>query len=381
MTEEENHSHQASYPVLQPLKPSKPNEGDKQCPYPWIKELAHDSIENCLIKGDIASFYELWSEESKKCMSFADFGRTLAQMGKIYGKFTRVGDVSEPKEENGGFWSVVVDLYVDDIEFFANVSFNEIKELGHFQYGRKCIYHPPEYIKPARFEHETVKEKDPFILLSKPTKVGNQFPCALLVHTMIEYDINVRMGYCFPARDFEYLSSANIGLLRSTFSEEMINNGDPILNHATKLMEAVLMRDDVSKVFLILHSYASMLIGTILKKFSGIVSGVIVISPRWNAPEGSPLVTLKEEDLPKDIPILAIAGGYDTIGNPEDFKIWESALKKIGRNCESVLYDTCDHFMLACPNKPVPGEYSIFEKHVSDVPLRKIAQFIRAHSE
>ena len=75
-------------PIQQSLvTPSPP------CPLEWIKDFTHDALENALIKGDIASFYQMWSDQSKQCMTFVQFGRTLAHNYQTYGKFTRIGIV------------------------------------------------------------------------------------------------------------------------------------------------------------------------------------------------------------------------------------------------------------------------------------------------
>lgn len=349
------------------------------CPLEWIKDFTHEVLENALIKGDIASFYQMWSDESKKCMTFVQFGRTLAHNYQTYGKFTRVGIIGDPQKMINDYWLMRAQLFVDDIEFFALISINAQKQLADFSIGRCCIYHPPEYINNSRFDRIVVNESDPRVVFSKPKNVNGQFPTALFIHSIAGKDVNLRMGFCFPLLDYEFLPSNGIGLLRSDFSKTMIETNDPIIAMTSKLMETVMMNDDSDKIFLILHSYAANYITPILKKFPDIVSGIIFINPCWNAPPGSPIQTMTVEQLPKDIPMLALSGGYDSVNPPGEFSNWENAMKKVGG--ESCVYDSCDYFLLACPQKPIPQEYSIFERHISDVPLRKIAQFIKAHSK
>lgn len=349
------------------------------CPLEWIKDFTHEILENALIKGDISTFYNMWSDESKTCMTFVQFGRTLAHNYQTYGKFTRIGKVGEPQKMKNDFWFMRVQLFVEDIEFFALISISEDKRLGDFSFGRCCIYHTPDYINNSRFDRIVLNKENPCIVFSKPTNVTGQFPTALFIHSVAGKDVNLRMGFCFPLLDYEFLPSNGIGFLRCDFSESMIETSDPIIAMTSKLMETALMNDDSSKIFLILHSYAANYLNAILKKFPDIVSGVILVNPCWNAPPGSPLTTMTVEQLPKDMPMLALGGGYDQVNPPGEFANWESAMKKVGG--ESYIYDSCDYFLLACPQKPIPQEYSIFERHISDVPLRKMAQFIKAHSK
>lgn len=372
-----------SEPIQYPLPLPQPMQNalvipPQQCQLPWMKEYAKQLLENALIKGDIASFYDKWSDVSKTFMTFSDLGRNFAIQTQLHGPFTRIGDVSEPQLLKTGFWLMRVQLFVNDIDFFSMVSISPEKAVGDFMFARCCIYHAPSYIKHSRYIREIISDSDPRIILSKPTTVA-KFPCALFVHTLIDQNADLRIGYTFPALDLEYLPSANIGLLRSDFSELMIQSGNPIIAHVSKLMEVALGRDDISKVFLILHGYSSNLMNAILRKFPNIVSGVILISPSWCAPEGSPLPPMTVEALPKNMPMIVLQGGYDIVNKKGDFALWEGAMKSIGG--EAIMYNSLDYFLFACPQQPTPQEYSMFERHMSDVPLRQIAQWIRSHSE
>ena len=131
-------------------------------------------------------------------------------------------------------------------------------------------------------------------------------------------------------------------------------------------------REECGGVFLILIGYTALSIERIAKKFPGSIDGFILINPAWYAP----LITLEKENVPKDIPILVLAGGKDLLLKPVEFEKWKEAVAKMP-NVETVFYDQCDHIMVGCKHNPIPQEYAIFERHVSDVPLRKMAQFIR----
>ena len=366
-----------------PPNTQKNDQKSEKCPYPWIKEHASQVAEEVFVNGRIQSFYDSWCPQLKENIKMVDFGRTIAQMQTIYGKINKIGEVNEPTLSPNGFWSVTVKMFVDDIEFFTRISFNENKEVGECFFSRSCVYHPPNYIKKDKFEQIVINESDPKIILSKPVLSNSQqFPCALLIHTMINENVDIRMGYCFPGLDFEFLPSHGIGLLRSDFSQQMFEHGDPIINLASKLMETAMMRDDISKIYLILISFSSMHLPTILKKFQGIPSGIILINPCWNAIEGSPFKTLASQDIPSDLPILLLGGAYDNEKPPAEYDTWEKEIKKSkSHGSESIKYDSCDKFLMECPRQPIPQEYSIFEKHISDVPLRKMSQWIRTIEE
>ncbi|OHT02980.1 hypothetical protein TRFO_29737 [Tritrichomonas foetus] len=353
------------------------------CPYPWIPEYAIEIVDKCFVKGDITYFYSLWTDYAKKFMTVTDFGRTIAHAVQNYGKFVRVGTATEPKLRAEGLdiWILNVQMFnAEDIEFFVRMSVTPEKQIGDIQFGRCCIYHTPEYIKPDRIERiELNGKEDPYIVLTKPKNFQGQFPCAVFIHTLIQKDVDLRMGFCYPARDYEFLPSVNIGLIRGEYFPEAFQNNNPICDYTAKLIEYTLMRDDVSKVFLILTMFSTLAIKQIVARFPGIISGIVLINPCWFAPPDGRHKNLTIDDVPKDIPLLLIGGGYDFVMNPKDFKAWEVALKI--RNQEIVFYDKLDHFLFSSPNPPMAEEYSIFEKHVSDVPLRKIAQWIRAHSD
>ncbi|KAH0792396.1 hypothetical protein GPJ56_003573 [Histomonas meleagridis] len=356
-----------------------PDPSAPKCPYPWIKEYAIQCLDEGLVKGNIQEFYDKWSENSKKCMNFVSFGRLIAQLQKINGKFTRVGRASEPEEREGapGFWILRVEMFVDDIEFCVTISFNDKKNIGDFQFCRSCIYHTPSYIKEQLIERVTLFDS-PKVLLSKPINTSS-FPCALFVHTMIDKDIDIRMGYTFPGRDLEMLPCAKVGLIRGEYSPEMKQCPVPMIPFASKLMEQATMRDDISNIFFIFHSYSALFIGDIVRKFPGVISGAILVNPAWDAPEELGLKSLTDDRIPTDIPLLIIGSGFDQFVEPDQFKKWKKWADK--HHCESIYYDTCDNFLMQCNHMPSPEEYSIFEKHMSDVPLRKITQWIKEKSK
>jgi hypothetical protein len=191
---------------------------------------------------------------------------------------------------------------------------------------------------------------------------------------MTHFDVDVRVGFSFVGRDWEFLTMLQVGLLRSEFLESQLESGAPIVPYVSKTLEFAMQLADLGGVYIILQSFAAMYIDDIVKKFPGVIDGVIVVNPVWFAPPDTVMVTMEERRIPKDVPLLVVGGGFDSALQPKEFQKWSQAAKKIG--AESVFYESCDHYLLACDKKPLPQEYGMIEKHLSDVPLRKIAQWI-----
>lgn len=370
-----------------------------KCPYQWMKGFAKELIESAIIKGNLLSFYDLFGKKLQENIPFVSFGRMFAHHVQYHGKFTSIINISEPQYVVPGsdIWLVEIILKSENgDDFLSLLNISGDKKIYGFNFQLVLKYHPPNYIKKENFENETINE-DPLIILSKPINFSknannskeNQFPCALLVHTEFESDVDFRIGYCHPGLDFEYLSSNKIGLIRAEYADYMFNhdiiNGkvvkynDPVLIYTTKMIELALSRHDISHIFIILHSFASLSLSSIVKKFQGIIQGIILINPYWSNGTDLCISPMKEEDIPKNIPILLIGGGYSTCNTLDDYKKWETAFKKIGNEYD--FYDHCDSFLFESHYQPSNEEYAFVEKHISDVPLRRIAQWIRAHSD
>lgn len=350
------------------------------CPYPWIKDYAIECLTDAFIRGNIQGFYDKWSKQSQSCITFMNFGRMVGSFQSINGRFERIGRCSEPTQREGApnFWLVRVEAFIGAIEFCMTISFNEQKEIGDFQFNRCCIYHAPEYVKEQAIER-VMLSNEPSILLCKPSKAVD-YPCVLYVHTMVDKDINQRMGFTFPGKDLEFFPSQRIGVMRGTFTQEMVQSQAPIMQYITKLMEKATLTDEISKIFVLIHSYASVFIGDIVRKFQGSIDGIVLVNPVWDVPEDSGIKKLDEKSIPSDIPVLVIGSGFDQFLPPTDFKKWKDFAAK-HKNCEAIFYDKCDHFLMECAHMPHQEEYSMFEKHMSDVPLRKIAKFIKENSK
>lgn len=366
-----------------------------KCPYQWIKEYAQKMVESALIEGDLLSFYNSFSEKLQADMQFIYIGRLFAQYVQLNGKFVSIEKISEPQYIVPGtdIWFLEIALKSEkEREFSCILGINGNKKICEFEFSQVSKYHTPNYIKKELYENEEIS-KDPFFILSKPVNNSKnasskdfQYPCALLIHTEFDADVDIRLGFCCPGLDFGYLPSNKIGLIRGEYTNSMFDhkiiNGkvvkynDPVLIYTTKMIELALSRKDISHIFLILHSYASLSLSSIAKKFQGIIHGVILINPYWNNGKDLCIEPMKEEDIPKDIPILLLGGGHtDTLN---DYKIWEAALRKSGNEYE--FYDHCDSFLFESTEKHSNGEHTVLERHISDVPLRRIAQWIRSHS-
>ena len=362
---------------------SGPNPGDPSppCPYDWMKPLAEEVITRGLIQNDVSYLYEKLSDRSKMFITFVDFGRMIATIIQNHGRFQKIRLINEPllALKNKDFWMLTVECELEnEKDFIVKIAFGPTKEIEHFMMFKMLKYHSPQYIKQDRFEEIEVSKENPYILYSKPTKVQS-FPCALFIQPYVQVDIDMRFGFCFPAKDFEFLPSVDIGLIRTEYCESFAQGGNLAVPFASKLIETALSFDEITKIFLIMHSHTVFYMNDIVKKFPDIISGIILINPIINPPQNTALHAITEADIPKGIPILLVQGGYDTGSTDQEKKTWQGLMKKLGQ--ESVLYDTCDHLLLSCSHPPLESETSVIEKHVSDVALRCIAQFIRSHSQ
>ena len=77
-----------------------------------------------MLKGEINHFYNMWSDNAKKCMQFLDFGRIIAQTIQMHGPFTSIGEPNTPFLMMGtdDFWLMQVPMFIGDVEFFARIS-------------------------------------------------------------------------------------------------------------------------------------------------------------------------------------------------------------------------------------------------------------------
>jgi hypothetical protein len=341
-----------------------------------MKDFAKEVLTRGMIDGDIPWFYNMWMDVGKQNMSLIDFGRFIAQSIQVHGKFTGVGEPSEPLRRLGSadFWVMNVPLFVGDTEFFALISFNEQRRIGDFSFGRKCVYHQPSFIKEDRLERIVLCEKDPRTIYTRPRGAPGPIPVALYVQPQTQLDVEIRLDFSFVGRDWEFLAMLQVGLLRSEFLESQLKCGAPIVPYVSKTLEFAMQLPDLGGVYLILQSFAAMYIDEIAKKFPGVIDGIILINPLWFAPPDTIMVTMEERRVPKDVPLLVIGSGYDIVLQPKEFQKWSQVAKKIG--AETVFYESCDHYLFACDRMPVPREYALVENHLSDVPLRKIAQWI-----
>ena len=74
-----------------------------------------------------------------------------------------------------------------------------------------------------------LNEDDPIKIYAKP-KGADTVPIVAIVHENPHLDVDMRMGYTFIAKDFEFLACAGVGLLRSEYTQEQGygRSGDPV---------------------------------------------------------------------------------------------------------------------------------------------------------
>ena len=200
--------------ISEPGVISQPNNIPvKECPYQWMKEFAKNSIENALIKGDLLSFFNMFTEQMQRDTPFLSFGRIFAQHVQVNGKFVSITNVSEPSffVPGADIWKIEVRLKSqNDCEYISFISIDGNKKICGFDFTRDITYHSPSYIKKEFFEEEIIN-KEPLTVIAKPINIAknSQYPCALLIHGEYAADIDIRIGLCCPGKDFEYLPSNN----------------------------------------------------------------------------------------------------------------------------------------------------------------------------
>jgi hypothetical protein len=185
----------------------------------------------------------------------------------------------------------------------------------------------------------------------------------------------MRFGFTFLGRDLEFFPCANIALLRTEYTQAQLDTGAPIVPFVSKAMEFAMQVPEVSGIFLLMLDQTALFIEQIVRKFPGSIDGIVLVNPMWYAPPQAPFPSLEDKNAPKDVPLLIIGTGLDQFQEPEEFARWRAAGERVG--AEVVFYDSCDHYLVGCEQRPFPQEYFMVEKHMSDVPLRKIAQWIR----
>jgi hypothetical protein len=342
----------------------------------FILDKAVADMKMLFFDGNVSAFYESWSENSKKCLKFVEFGTTLTAYERLYGKMERIEGTIGLKETNfPTIYGTDVKGYIGKDEFLLTVTYNEKKQICDFMMRRACIYHQPEYIKESRFERITLND-DPRFILSRPTKAGDKYPAAFIVSAACQLDVDGRMGYCFIYKDYEYLASANIALLRGEYSEEMLDTGDPIPVFAGQSMQHLMARSDISKIFIIVMGYGSLFLTKILRKFSGVIAGVILINPAFYKFPQSPMEDFDPSKLPKDVPLFVIQAGFDNQLPKQDKEKWKEVAAAIGAKYQ--FYDKMEFSLMPTDRLFHPQEYGMHEHHVSDVALRDIATWIRS---
>lgn len=214
---------------------------------------------------------------------------------QIYGKMDRVGDPKEPHTipQFTYAWEISVPLYQGEIEFFAIIWISITKVILSFNFGRIPCYHTPSFIRD-NFKSEIV-HSDPKFLLSRPDKPS--FPIAIFVPPNPQLNIDGQVGQCYPYKDFEFLPSAGVGLIRGEFTEEMISSPSIFELYCGIGVQSIISHSN--SFFLIMYTITALSFPRIFRKFEGMIKGVVFINPIFEAPEGSPFTSLDPNGFPQ----------------------------------------------------------------------------------
>ena len=354
-------------------------------PPEWTSFIREQAVRDCkeiFEERKVEDFYNRWSEITKQSATFGSFCMTISKFENFYQKIEQVVDAPGrllPSNFNPLFWGIFVNLKGKTEEFAAFVAYNEKKEVGEFTLKRRVIYHPPDYIKESRFERVKISD-NPRMMYVKPTKAGDAFPALFVASTACHLDWDGNMGFSFLYKDYEYFPSANIGLVRGEFTEEMLDSGDPVSAYSAQVMQFLLSQPNITNIFMIVHNYAMLFLPKLLRKFSGVIKGAICINPAFYKDQNAPADDIDVTKLPKDVPLLIIQSGFDQFLPKKDHDQW----LKVGPQLSNVTmkyYQMMDHYLFPADRVFQQNEYLFKEFHVSDVALRDIAQWIRSFND
>lgn len=344
-------------------------EEDK-IPPAWMKEFAKEKVKDLLIDGKIEEFYGYWGQELKNQVPLIELFKILASTHQIYGKMENVLEPLEPTTIQffTYAWEVIVPLIQNSIEFQVNLWISINKVILSFRYYRVLAYHPPDYLR-NNYTAEITNEIPKF-LFTKPQK--SDFPIALFVPSNPDLDIDGRLGFCHPHKDLEFLSTAGIGLIRGEFTDQMKETAQIFEQYCAIGVQPIVAAS--KSFFLILHSLSTLSFPRIWRKFEGMIKGVVLINPLYESPEGSPFTTLDLSVFPQ-CNMLMIFGKLSIIFE-KNYKEFSKVAKTIKAEVE--VYDFCDDFLFEGYHNTQALSYGVNEFHLSDVPLRKIASWIRS---
>ena len=344
----------------------------------FIQEQALNDCKKIFEQREIEDFYNSWSEISKKSSSYANFGKNIMNFEQFYGKMEHVTDVGPvfPSRMAPGFYGTNVHIDGKEAEFTVYISYNKDHEVGEFVMGKRCVYHPPEYIKESRFERVVISE-NPRMIYVKPTKAGDKYPAVFVASAACHLDCEGRIGYSYLYRDYEYFPSANIALVRGEYTEEMLDTGDPVGAYSGKVMQFLLSQSNITNIFVIIPGYSMLLLPKLLRKFNGVIRGVICLNPAFYKTPEAPYDDIDVSKIPTDVPILMIQTGFNQFMPPKDQEQWNKVGPKFS-NITMKYYKMMDYSLFPTDRMLPENEYGIREFHVSDVALRDIATWIRS---
>jgi len=329
-----------------------------------IKELhsfGRQIIENSVIGGNLSFLHDSLTDENRERMTIADIGRRLAITEEGYGMFTRIGKPTKPVPSSifNRAWEFEYELFIRDTLWFAHFCINNEGKLCYMNFYRKPSYVCPSYFNIHKVLSEDICQK-PKIVYTKPAlRKTTHLPVSVLIHTVVHVDIDGHIGLRYPFKDMEYLAQKKIGLIRGEYSGW--SEPDPVISMAKLCINKAISLKEASKIVLIVHSFAALMIKEILADFNGKIGGIVLLNPAWEAAPGSNLRNMSKQNVPKGIPCLIIGSEYDQILTVQQYEKW----KKWMPSSEYIVFPKTDHFIMDCDYIPEDFEYKSWERHVN----------------
>lgn len=343
----------------------------------WIESTIISYINILIKEKDVEKLHSHYSDECKKINPLDMFQQKFLAFTNFYGEMDEGITIKYiKKHKTTNIYLTRVEITINKAEFNIDLSLNNNKEIIMFLIGKVRIYHPPSYLNSSRFSVERLSE-DPLILYSRPTKADEDFPCALLVHASPNVNVSGNVGFCYPYNDFNFLASANIALLRTEYTEAMLQEPVPLFSFSGALIQAAMLKSEISDIFLILYSYSSVFIDKLLKRYQDVFKGIILVNPIWNVEPGNGIVSLDESKLDGiKVPMLVCYGTNCREVDAKDMSKWDEYCVK--HKIQIYKYENCDYYMIPHDTHDI-NLNTMNEYHVSDVFLRDISKWIRNH--
>lgn len=341
-----------------------------------IIKFAKDLLKASVMEGNLQMLFDSLTPEFQEKIPISELGRRLALMEQEHGMFTRIGDATEPYQNQSapGFFEFDVKMYINTQEWFAHLSINNEHKLNDFNFSREPFYIAPQYFNPHKLSTTQLSEL-PLIKYIQPNKRHTvKLPIIIFIHAAVQLNIDGKMGVRYPFRDFDYIAQKKVGLIRCSY--ENYGDPDPIIAITNHCFEKVSNIPEKGNVYLMLHGFAALFLPKIYEQHKTEMDGVILLNPAWEAVPGSNLANMTVEKVPKDINAYIVGSGNDQIMIKDHFDMWVSAFP----NCENAFYEKCDHFLMNCETIPNETDYVKKDDHVNNRALKNISTWVKEHS-